>query len=101
MARRRKRGKGIPRTVSTNSTGSGGPIVLDKSLPALPPHVLPTSAFPITSEANTPESYEALAERSPTFVKKDVSFPPERELSPTTTEGRKGKSDEQIFRNNG
>jgi hypothetical protein len=51
MARRRKRTK-MPRTASANSNSSGA-VVLDKSLPALPPHAVPASAFPPESDSST------------------------------------------------
>lgn len=49
MARRRKRSK-MPRTASANSNPPGGAVVLDKSLPALPPHVVSSNTFPPPSD---------------------------------------------------
>jgi len=91
MARRRKKGKGMPRTVSTNSTANGGPVVLDKSLPALPPHVLPSSTFPPPSDTATPQPHGNVDEQLITSNRKS-SYPSiKREPSPRAVEGRKGK----------
>jgi len=43
MARRRKKNKAAVRAASANSNGVGGTVVLDKSLPALPPTMIAQS----------------------------------------------------------
>lgn len=52
MARRRKKSKAIARSTSNHSNGSGN-LVLDKSLPALPPNAV-SSAF--SDDADTPST---------------------------------------------
>jgi len=52
----------MPRTASANSNSSGA-VVLDKSLPALPPHAISASAFPPDSDNVTLAG--SLAEPSP------------------------------------
>lgn len=49
MARRRKKSKAANRASSANSGHSpnaNAPVVLDKSLPALPPHIISSGALP-------------------------------------------------------
>lgn len=57
MARRRKKSRAANRTVSATSTSSApGPVVLDKSLPALPPHILPSTALTNDGASSTKSS---------------------------------------------
>jgi len=64
MARRRKRSK-MPRTTSANSNPPGGAVVLDKSLPALPPHVVSSNTFPPPPDSDGITLAGSLAGSSP------------------------------------
>ncbi|KAF2089572.1 RhoGAP-domain-containing protein [Saccharata proteae CBS 121410] len=93
MARRRKKSKANRQQPPSNTNGSA-PIVLDKSLPALPPSALPQSAF--TPDLETPpESYtETPPDVSPRLQAKsrrrDRSADLRREASPASSESHHG-----------
>ena len=54
----------MPRTASANSN-PGGAVVLDKSLPALPPHVVSSSLFPPPTDSDSATIAGSLAGSSP------------------------------------
>lgn len=92
MARRRKKSKAArQQPAAANGTA---PVVLDKSLPALPPSAIPQGAFSPTPEVETPsEQYsETPTERSPSKLRRNGSSRDiKREHSPASLEdSRKG-----------
>lgn len=58
MARRRKKNKAAVRAASANSNGVGGTVVLDKSLPALPPAQSMFSTNDMTDDQASPLSVD-------------------------------------------
>lgn len=77
----------MPRTTSTTSNGNG-PAVLDKSLPALPPHVVQPVVF--QQEGDTMDTYET--PQSPASNKRDTSYANiKRGPSPSTVDAQKGQ----------
>ncbi|KAJ9619227.1 Rho-type gtpase-activating protein [Taxawa tesnikishii (nom. ined.)] len=91
MARRRKKTRPKP-----GAAGNGtAPVILDKSLPALPPNAVPGSA--LTADADTPgsDSYiETPPERSPRprqVKRKEVAIDIKRDVSPLSDDEKKGR----------
>lgn len=57
MARRRKKSKAAAQQKSREKDGHGSPLIMDKSLPALPPNAIPNGAFSndrVDPESDTP-----------------------------------------------
>ncbi|KAK4990972.1 Rho-type gtpase-activating protein [Elasticomyces elasticus] len=95
MARRRKKSKTAARQASAGANGSSVPIVLDKSLPALPPSAVSASVVTPDPDSSPSDVYtETPTERSPrpkqAMSRKDVSKANlRRSVSPISNDTRK------------